>query len=86
MCNNRDRQYKNISYRTSLKKTLTSHKLTTVHEVGHWPIILSTTINMMTTSIFMNLGTGSGQLGHTKLMLCFTDYLSSQGDPAGRKK
>ena len=25
-------------------------------------------------------------LGHTKLMLCFTDYLHSQGDPAGQKK
>ena len=26
------------------------------------------------------------QLGHTKLMLCFTEYLPSQGDPAGREK
>ena len=25
-------------------------------------------------------------LGHTKLMLCFTDYLPSQSDPAGREK
>ena len=25
------------------------------------------------------------QLGHTKLKLCFMDYLTSQGDPAGRK-
>ena len=25
-------------------------------------------------------------LGHTKLMLCFTDQLPSQGDPAGREK
>ena len=24
--------------------------------------------------------------GHTKLMLCFTDYLPSQSDPAGREK
>ena len=24
--------------------------------------------------------------GHTKLMLCFMDYLHSQGDLAGRKK
>ena len=23
---------------------------------------------------------------HTKLMLCFTDYLPSEGDPAGREK
>ena len=25
-------------------------------------------------------------LGHTKLMLCFTDYLPSQGDLAGQEK
>ena len=25
-------------------------------------------------------------LGHTKLMLCFTDFLPYQDDPAGRKK
>ena len=25
-------------------------------------------------------------LGHTKLMLCFTDYLPSLSDPAGREK
>ena len=25
-------------------------------------------------------------LAHTKLMLCFTDYLPSQGDPAGQEK
>ena len=25
------------------------------------------------------------ELGHTKLMLCFTDYLPSQGDPAGQE-
>ena len=25
-------------------------------------------------------------LGYTKLMLCFTDYLPSQGDPAGWEK
>ena len=26
------------------------------------------------------------RLGHIKLKLCFTDYLPSQGDPAGWKK
>ena len=25
-------------------------------------------------------------LSHTKLMLCFTDYLPSQSDPAGQEK
>ena len=25
-------------------------------------------------------------LGYTKLMLCFMDYLPSQGDPAGQEK
>ena len=25
-------------------------------------------------------------LGHTKLILCFLDYLLSQGDPASREK
>ena len=27
-----------------------------------------------------------GSLGHTKLILCFTDYLPCQGDPAGWEK